>query len=36
MTPMLNLEALWREYNAFEQVSCIYNIETMFSPLSVE
>ena len=28
MTPMLNLEALWREYNAFEQVVYYYNTQT--------
>ena len=35
MTPILNLEALWREYNAFEQV-CIRLVASSVSMLCVD
>ena len=35
MTPMLNLEALWREYNAFEQVRVFSNSLNLLDTLAV-
>ena len=35
VTPMLNLEALWREYNAFEQVRVFSNSLNLLDTLAV-